>query len=92
MAYLGGINTGYVALAAFRLYSLSKGSDRNGDLDVLALTVLSIANASQAVLNFGLSPKSGRWIMGTGFDRITVLDALFGVLDAAVVIARLTKH
>lgn len=89
MAYLGGINVGYAVLAAIRLYSLSRGpTPQEGDFDVLALSVLALANASQAVLNFGLSSK-GRWIMGKGLDRITVLDALFAVLDAAVVVARL---
>jgi len=89
MAYLGGINVGYAVLAALRLYSLSRGpSAEDGDSDVLALTVLSLANASQAVLNFGLSSKD-RWIMGKGLDRITVLDAVFAVLDAAVVVARM---
>jgi hypothetical protein len=96
MAYLGGINTGYVVLAAFRLYALSKLSadsvENNGYMDVVALTVLAFGNASQAVLNFGLSPKSGRWIMGTGLDRITVLDALFAVLDSSVVAARLLGY
>lgn len=92
MAYLGGMNTGYVVLAAFRLYALSKtasGTAEDGYLDVVALTVLAFGNTSQAILNFGLSPKTGRWIMGTGFDRITVLDALFAVLDSSVIAARL---
>jgi hypothetical protein len=96
MAYLGGINTGYVVLTAFRLYALSKLSadsvENNGYLDVVALTVLTFGNASQAVLNFGLSPKSGRWIMGTGPDRVTVFDALFTVLDSSVVAARLLGY
>ena len=43
------------------------------------------ANARQAVFTFRLSPK-------TGLDRITVLDATFAVLDAAVVIARLWEN
>lgn len=90
MAYLGGMNTGYVVLAAFRLFALSVDSVENsGYMDVVALTVLAFGNASQALLNFGLSPKSGRWIMGTGLDRITVLDALFALLDSSVVAARL---
>jgi hypothetical protein len=93
MAYLGGMNTGYVVLAAFRLYAMSKvasGDDRY--MDVVALTVLAFGNASQAILNFTLSPKTGRWIMGTGLDRITVLDAVFTVLDSSVVAARLLGY
>ena len=89
MAYLGYINVGYAVLAALRLYRHIYPSEDgpNKDLDVLALTVLGIANASQAWGNFVLARKSGRWIMGTGFDRITVLDALFTVLDGAAVLA-----
>ncbi|KAH8803448.1 hypothetical protein F5884DRAFT_805575 [Xylogone sp. PMI_703] len=93
LAYLGGMNTGYIVLAAFRLYALSKlptGSNSGEEnMDVIALTVLAIANASQAVLNFGLGLNTRRWIMGTGFDRITVLDPTFAVLDSAVVVTRL---
>lgn len=93
MAYLGYINVGYAALAGMRLHShiYSPGSASNIELDVLALTVLGIANASQAWANFTLSRKSGRWIMGTGWDRITVLDALFTVLDGAFVFAYVLK-
>lgn len=88
MAYLGYINVGYAVLAGSRLWahrSAFKGS-RNAELDVLALSILAIANASQAWGNFMLARPSERWIMGTGFDRITVLDALFTVLDSALVI------
>ncbi|CAI6310232.1 unnamed protein product [Periconia digitata] len=87
MAYLGYINVGYVALAGIRLWSLTRNHDLppESDMDVLALTVLGIANASQAWGNFVLSAGSGRWIMGTGFDRITVFDALFTLLDGYVV-------
>jgi hypothetical protein len=96
MAYLGSMNTGYVVLAAFRLYALSKVASENagedGYMDIVSLTVLAFGNASQAILNIGLSPKWGRWIMGTGVDRITVLDALFTVLDSAVVTARLSGY
>lgn len=96
MAYLGGMNTGYVVLAVFRLYAISKLStdsvENNGYMDVVALTALAFGNASQAVLNFAMSPKSGRWIMGTGLDRITILDALFAVLDSSVVAARLLGY
>ena len=98
LSYLGGINTGFVALAALRLYSLLKVAKRPSeadsderDLDVQALTVLAVANASQAFLNLFVYRKSDRWIVGKGFDRITVLDTVFSLLDAAVVIAKLTN-
>jgi hypothetical protein len=85
MAYLGYINVGFAALAGLRLYSLVD-SPASPDLDILALTVLGIANGSQACGNFVRARKSGRWIMGNGWDRITVLDALFMVLDGVVVL------
>jgi hypothetical protein len=95
LAYLGGINAPFVALAAMRLYSLLKTSSPEEseeiDLDVLALTVLALANGSQAFLNLFVYRKNDRWIMGKGLDRITVLDTVFTILDAAVVIAKLTK-
>ncbi|KAH7038279.1 uncharacterized protein B0I36DRAFT_77713 [Microdochium trichocladiopsis] len=64
------------------LGALSTGTAR-GDvpLDVTALAVLGLANFSQAYMNFYTGWTSDRWIMGTGLDRITVLDALFTVLD-----------
>jgi len=92
MAYLGFINVGYAALAGLRLYdSLSSSSPTLlssvvSEVDVLALTVLGIANGSQAWGNFVRTRGSGRWIMGIGsWDRITVLDASFMVADLAVV-------
>ncbi|KAL4883385.1 hypothetical protein BJY04DRAFT_184540 [Aspergillus karnatakaensis] len=99
MAYLGGMNSAPALLAFLRLWTLIKpprflstGSKESEiRVHVLALLVLGIANASQAVLNFTLARRSGRWIMGRGWDRITVLDALFTVLDwwaAAVHIGR----
>ena len=93
MAYLGYINVGYAALASLRLWRhVSRSTpESNVELDVLALTVLGIANASQAWGNFMLSRNSGRWIMGIGWDRITVLDALFTVLDGAAVYALSSK-
>jgi hypothetical protein len=97
LAYLGSINTGFVALAALRLYSLLSvpGSpaeaSEDTNLDVLALTVLAVANASQAVLNLAVMRKNERWIVGKGFDRITVLDTVFAVLDTAVVVTKLVK-
>lgn len=95
LAYLGNINLGYVALAALRLYSLYKNNEvpsasmttgtGGGDLDILALTVLGIANASQAYGNLCVLRYTDRWIMGKGYDRITVLDTVFAVLDFGVV-------
>jgi hypothetical protein len=82
MAYLGYINVGYVVLAGLRLRALSKSpADPANDTDFLALSVLAVANGSQAWGNFVRSRGSGRWIMGEGFDRITVLDAFFLVVD-----------
>ena len=99
MAYLGGMNTSLALLAYLRLFTLyrprstllSTGSSR-GDvpLDVLALTVLGLANFSQAFLNWTLARRSGRWIVGHGFDRITVLDTLFTILDSVTAFARAT--
>ncbi|CAG9945254.1 unnamed protein product [Clonostachys rosea f. rosea IK726] len=89
LAYLGAMNTSLAALAILRLYAmlrptkaLSTGTAQ-GDipLDVLALVVLGVGNASQAWMNFRTALTSDRWIMGRGFDRITVLDAVFTVLD-----------
>ncbi|KFA60255.1 hypothetical protein S40285_10578 [Stachybotrys chlorohalonatus IBT 40285] len=97
MAYLGGMNTSLALLAILRLYTilrpnkyLSTGTAA-GDvpLDVLSLTVLGLANFSQAFMNFATAAGSDRWIMGKGLDRITVLDALFTVLDWAAVVGQL---
>jgi hypothetical protein len=92
MAYLGFINVGFATLAGLRLYdSFSRNnptalSSVVSEVDVLALTVLGIANGSQAWGNFVRTRGSGRWIMGLGsWDRITVLDAGFMVVDLAVV-------
>jgi hypothetical protein len=94
MAYLGYINVGFATLAGLRLYALSYSpvSSSTPELDILALTVLGIANGSQAWGNFVRARGSGRWIMGSGGDRITVLDALFAVVDGAVVLAYLLKE
>ncbi|KAH7351334.1 hypothetical protein BKA65DRAFT_500204 [Rhexocercosporidium sp. MPI-PUGE-AT-0058] len=105
LVYLGNINLGFVTLAAFRLYSIYKytaakfpvknpGKGVGGtaeDLDILALTVLGIANASQAYGNIFVLRQTDRWIVGKGFDRITVLDTVFAVLDLAVVGAKLRR-
>ncbi|KAL2815734.1 hypothetical protein BJX63DRAFT_430670 [Aspergillus granulosus] len=99
MSYLGGINSAPALLAFLRLWAiwkaprwLSTGTEK-GDLrlDILALLVLGMANASQAFLNFTKARTSGRWIMGKGFDRITVLDALFTVLDWGAAVASLRR-
>lgn len=95
MAYLGYLNVGLAALAGLRLAdtpsvpSQAGSSSTVSQLDVLALTVLGVANGSQAWGNFVRSRSSSRWIMGKGYDRITVLDAAFLVLDLAVVGAHL---
>ncbi|KAI0901246.1 hypothetical protein F4806DRAFT_187412 [Annulohypoxylon nitens] len=96
LAYLGGMNTPLALLAVLRLYALrrpsrylsSKTSAGDIALDITALLVLGLANFSQAILNFTLSRKNDRWIMGKGFDRITVLDAVFTVLDWGFALAR----
>ena len=91
MYYLGNINIGYAVLAGARLWHHINAPTPTviTETDILALSVLGIANASQAWGNFVVSQSSGRWIMGTGFDRITVLDALFTVLDGAFVFAHM---
>lgn len=90
MAYLGGMNTPLALLALLRFIALLQPSNRllstgssSGDvqLDIVALLVLGLANCSQAVLNFTMSRQSGRWIMGRGLDRITVLDTFFTICD-----------
>lgn len=105
LAYLGNINLGFVALAAFRLYSLYQSTTATSpvtnisasaggsadDLDILALTVLGIANASQAYGNLFVLRQTDRWIVGKGFDRITVLDTVFAVLDFAVVVTKASR-
>ncbi|KAI1807566.1 hypothetical protein F4811DRAFT_504948 [Daldinia bambusicola] len=100
MAYLGGMNTPLVLLSVLRLYASvrpsrylsSKTSAGDIPLDITALAVLGLANFSQAILNFTLSRKNDRWIMGKGFDRITVLDALFTVLDWGFAAARIITN
>ncbi|KAL4868372.1 hypothetical protein BDV12DRAFT_197417 [Aspergillus spectabilis] len=97
MAYLGGINSAPALLAFLRLWAiwktprfLSTGTEK-GDLrlDIIALLVLGLANFSQAFLNFTIARTSGRWIMGRGWDRITVLDALFTGLDWGAAVANI---
>lgn len=88
MAYLGGMNSPLLLLAVLRLvkFPLLRSklpATREGlrYLDVFSLAVLGMANFSQAFLNFVLLRPSDGWIIGKGFDRITVLDAVFTVLD-----------
>ncbi|KAF4472625.1 hypothetical protein FALBO_492 [Fusarium albosuccineum] len=97
MSYLGSINSSMALLAILRLYNiirpskaLSTGSVK-GDipLDVMALLVLGLANFSQAFVNFSLGLRQNRWIMGKGLDRITILDALFTVLDWSAAIGKI---
>jgi hypothetical protein len=92
MAYLGFINVGFAALAGLRLYDSLSGTSPASlssvvtEVDILALTVLGIANGSQAWGNFVRTSGSGRWIMGLGsWDRITILDAGFMIVDLSVV-------
>ncbi|CEJ83160.1 hypothetical protein VHEMI03182 [[Torrubiella] hemipterigena] len=93
MAYLGAMNFPLFLFAAIRFWSilkkrtrglLSTGSE-DGDrpIDFTSLVVLGTGNSSQAVLNFATALTSQRWIMGRGFDIITVLDATLTVLDWA---------
>lgn len=97
MAYLGSMNTSMALLALLRLYTIVKPSKAlstgtaKGDipLDVTALLVLGLANFSQAFVNFALGLRSNRWIMGKGFDRITVLDAVFTVLDWTAAVGKI---
>lgn len=94
MAYLGAINTSMALLAIIRLYAIIRPSKAfstgsvQGDtpLDVTALVVLGLANFSQAYMNFSTALRSDRWIIGKGLDRITVLDALFTILDWATAV------
>ncbi|KAL2847103.1 hypothetical protein BJX68DRAFT_240226 [Aspergillus pseudodeflectus] len=97
MAYLGGMNTAPMLLALLRLWAIWKkprflttGTEK-GDLrlDIVALLVLGLANCSQAFLNFTTARTNRRWIMGKGLDRITVLDAVFTVLDWTAAFVRI---
>jgi len=99
LSYLGAMNTSLAALAMLRLYALFGGGGRflstgsaksDVPLDILALGVLGLANASQAWMNFRTALTRDRWIMGRGFDRITVLDAVFTVLDWMAVWGRVS--
>ncbi|KAJ6020567.1 hypothetical protein N7540_006071 [Penicillium herquei] len=91
------MNSAPALLAFLRLWAiwksphfLSSGSTQGDSrIDILALLVLGIANGSQALINFTTSRRSGRWIMGRGFDRITVFDALFTVLDLFTAMAKI---
>lgn len=89
MAYLGDMDSSLALLAALRLYTLSRPDSRlstgtaigESSLDFVALSVLGLANYSQAFCNFTIGAQTDRWIMGKGLDRITVLDAILTILD-----------
>lgn len=90
MGYLGAMNVPLSVLALIRMVSLfkrSKGLFSTGSavgdtpIDFTSLVVLGFANCSQAYYNFATALTSHRWIMGRGFDVITVFDALLTVLD-----------
>ncbi|EJD52324.1 hypothetical protein AURDEDRAFT_158050 [Auricularia subglabra TFB-10046 SS5] len=94
LKYLGAFNTSTLVLAVLRLvrlWSLRKQvlteADANTErqLNILALGVLGVANLSQCIGNLYHARRTGRWIMGHGFDRITVLDTVFSILDFAAV-------
>lgn len=93
LSYLGSMNSALAVLAAIRLYALWRPSRVLGKediaLDVTAMIVLGVGNLSQAILNFTRSRWNDRWIMGKGFDRITVLDTLFTILDCSAALARI---
>ena len=93
MAYLGGMNTALLALAAIRFYAYLRPSRALGKediaLDVTSLIVLGVGNCSQMVLNFSKSRWNDRWIMGKGLDRITVFDTIFTILDWTAALARI---
>lgn len=99
MNYLGAMNSSLALLAWLRLYNLiwpskifSTGSvEGDTPLDVMSLLVLGTANVSQAFMNFWTGFRNDRWIMGKGFDLITVLDALFMLLDWAVVVRKISS-
>ena len=111
MRYLGAINVGYAVLALFRFVPLmgivqNKGPQATASssaakevqayLDVISLTALGLASASQAFCNFFVARPSNRWIVGRfrglKTDRITILDSLFTVLDFAIVGVRLAGY
>lgn len=89
MSWLGGMNTSLAALALLRLWArafpngiFSAGTEQGEDaLDRTSLLVLGIGNLSQAFLNFFNGLRTGRWIVGSGFDAITVFDVVFTVFD-----------
>lgn len=90
LKYLGAFNTSTLVLAALRLARLlstrkqvltEAQTDTERQLNILALGVLGVANLSQCIGNLLYARRTGRWIMGHGFDRITVLDTVFSILD-----------
>lgn len=88
MRYLGAINASSAVLAIVRLFQIRAfirrgriGASGDRDLDILAFAALGVANFSQFCMNVFWARSSGRWIIGRGFDRITILDTVFSVLD-----------
>ncbi|KAF7972121.1 hypothetical protein HWV62_18838 [Athelia sp. TMB] len=99
MRYLGAINASSAVLAIVRLFQLRAfvrrgrlGTQGDRDLDVLAFTALGVANLSQFCMNVFWARTSGRWIIGRGLDRITVLDTVFSVLDFGSLALVLAGH
>ncbi|KZV89622.1 hypothetical protein EXIGLDRAFT_677875 [Exidia glandulosa HHB12029] len=96
LRYLGAFNASALVLALLRVIRLLQLRKQAGvsvsdvlaerQLDVLALAVLGVANLSQCISNLGYARQTGRWIMGHGFDRITVLDTVFAILDFGAVL------
>lgn len=88
MRYLGAINASSAVLAIVRLFQIRVlvrrgriGASGDRDLDILAFAALGVANFSQFCMNVFWARSSGRWIIGRGLDRITILDTVFSVLD-----------
>lgn len=89
LSWLGGLNTSLAALAILRMWartfpnSIFSSSTEEGEkaLDRTSLVVLGIGNFSQAFLNFWIGLRTGRWIVGSGLDPITVFDVIFTILD-----------
>ncbi len=102
LAYLGGINIALAALAFMRLAlhvrpdltllsSCTTGSIAgDAPLEVLSLTILGVANFSQARVNMFVVRNTGRWTLGAYAEPIMVIDGVLTVLDwtAAAAVAR----
>lgn len=98
MRYLGAMNGSLAALALLRLYAIQRASpyfstgSSEGDipLDITSLVVLGLANMSQAVTNFQTALSGNRWVMGRGLELITVLDAVFTILDLMAAVGKMS--